>query len=98
MQLLGGLSAKNFLSRFWQKKPLLIRDAIPGFDGIIQPPELFRLAGRDDIESRIVRRRGGRWTLAHGPFALADIARQPKSAWTLLVQGVNLLHPPADAL
>jgi 50S ribosomal protein L16 3-hydroxylase len=98
MQLLGGLSATSFLSRFWQKKPLLIRDAIPGFGGIIQPPELFRLAGRDDIESRIVRRRGGRWTLAHGPFALADIERQPKSAWTLLVQGVNLLHPPADAL
>jgi 50S ribosomal protein L16 3-hydroxylase len=98
MQLLGGLSAKNFLSRFWQKKPLLIRDAIPGFTGIIQPPELFRLAGRDDVESRIVRHQGGRWTLAHGPFAPADIGRQPKSAWTLLVQGVNLHHPPADAL
>jgi 50S ribosomal protein L16 3-hydroxylase len=98
MQLLGGLSAKNFLSRFWQKKPLLIRDAIPGFTGIIQPPELFRLAGRDDVESRIVRHRGGRWTLTHGPFALADIGRQPKSAWTLLVQGVNFFHPPADAL
>jgi 50S ribosomal protein L16 3-hydroxylase len=98
MQLLGGLSAKKFLSRFWQKKPLLIRDAIPGFGGIIQAPELFRLAGRDDVESRIVRRRRGRWTLEQGPFAPSDIERQPRSAWTLLVQGVNLFHPPADSL
>ena len=98
MQLLGGLSAKNFLSRFWQKKPLLIRDAIPGFAGIIQASELFRLAGRDDVESRIVGRRAGRWTLAQGPFSRVDIARQPRTRWTLLVQGVNLSHPPAEAL
>lgn len=98
MQLLGGLSAKTFLSRFWQKKPLLIRGAIPGFRGIIQPPELFRLAARDDVESRIVARRAGRWTLAQGPFSRAEIERRPRASWTLLVQGVNLLHPPAEAL
>src|SRR3954463_2536072 len=98
MQLLGGLSAKTFLSRFWQKKPLLIRDAIPGFRGIIQAPELFRLAARDGVESRIVQRRGRRWTIAHGPFARADIARRGDARWTLLVQGVNCVHPPADAL
>jgi 50S ribosomal protein L16 3-hydroxylase len=98
MQLLGGLSAKTFLSRFWQKKPLLIRGAIPGFDGIIQAPELFRLAGRDDVESRIVRRSGRRWKLSQGPFSRADIERQPRANWTLLVQGVNCVHPPADDL
>jgi 50S ribosomal protein L16 3-hydroxylase len=98
MQLLGGLPAKKFLSRFWQKKPLLIRNAIPGFEGIIQASELFRLAGRADVESRIVQRLGRRWRLAHGPFSRAEIARRPRSGWTLLVQGVNLVHPPADAL
>jgi 50S ribosomal protein L16 3-hydroxylase len=98
MQLLGGLSAKTFLSRFWQKKPLLIRDAIPGFRGIIQAPELFRLAAGEGVESRIVQRRGKRWTIAHGPFSRADMARRRDTRWTLLVQGVNLFHPPADAL
>src|SRR5437762_13345898 len=98
MQLLGGRSAKNFLSRFWQKKPLLIRDAIPGFRGMIQASELFRLAGREDVESRIVQRRGGRWKLALGPFSRADLARRRETGLTLLVQGVNLFHPPADAL
>src|SRR3954469_11430706 len=98
MQLLGGLSAKTFLSRFWQKKPLLIRDAIPGFRGMIQASELFRLASREDVESRIVQRRGGRWKLALGPFSRADLARRRGTDWTLLVQGVNLFHPPADAL
>src|SRR5579859_142024 len=98
MQLLGGRSTKDFLSRYWQKKPLLIRDAIPGFNGVIQAPELFRLAGREDVESRIVQRRGGRWRLEHGPFSRAHFARMPRSAWTLLVQGGNLAHPAADAL
>src|SRR5204863_2705398 len=48
--------------------------------------------------SRIVQRRGGRWKLALGPFSRADLARRRETDWTLLVQGVNLFHPPADAL
>ncbi len=98
MQLLGGRSTKDFLSRYWQKRPLLIRGAIPGFTGIVQAPELFRLAGRSDVESRVVHRLGARWRLEHGPFSRERLARLPKSAWTLLVQGLNLVHPAADAL
>jgi 50S ribosomal protein L16 3-hydroxylase len=98
MQLLGGLSGKKFLSQFWQKKPLLVRNAIPGFRGILRAPELLRLAVRADVESRIVSRRGARWRLSHGPFSRQDFARLPRSGWTLLVQGVNLVHPAADAL
>jgi 50S ribosomal protein L16 3-hydroxylase len=98
MQLLGGLSGKKFLSHFWQKKPLLIRDAVPGFRGVLQTPELLRLAASENVESRIVQRRSGRWRLLHGPFSRDQIASMPKSGWTLLVQGVNLVHPAADVL
>jgi 50S ribosomal protein L16 3-hydroxylase len=98
MQLLGGLSATEFLSQFWQKKPLLIRDAIPHFKGVVQAPELFALATRSEIESRLVQRRKGSWRLHHGPFSRTGLAQLPARNWTLLVQGLNLELPAADAL
>ena len=82
LQLLGGLSAKRFLSQIWQTKPLLVRGAIPGFKGMVQAPELFALAARSDVESRLVRRQGRAWKLRHGPFSRTELARLPKSGWT----------------
>jgi len=98
LQLLGGRSAEAFLSRFWQRRPLLVRNAISDFKGVVQAPELFALAARDDVESRLVQRQGGRWRLRHGPFPRSILARQPSRDWTLLVQGVNLALRAADAL
>jgi len=98
LQLLGGLSTKRFLSQIWQTKPLLVRDAIPDFKGLVQAPELFALAARGDVESRLVSRRGGSWKLRHGPFSRTELARLPKSGWTLLVHGLNLELPAADNL
>src|SRR6266513_2377077 len=98
MQLLGGLSGEKFLSKFWQKKPLLVRKAITGFKGVVQAPELLALSLRHDIESRLVCRRRGAWHVQMGPFSRTQLARLPKSGWTLLVQGLNLELPEADAL
>lgn len=98
MQLLGGLSATRFLSQFWQKKPLLVRNAIPDFKGVVQAPELLALSLRDDVEARLVCRRRGAWHMRQGPFSRTQLARLPKSGWTLLVQGLNLELPEADAL
>ena len=95
---LGGLAASAFLRRYWHKEPLLVRGAISGFTGFFGAPELFALARRDDVESRLVVRNGAHWSLAHGPFRRADFAALPARNWTLLVQGVNLVHPAGDAL
>jgi 50S ribosomal protein L16 3-hydroxylase len=96
--LLGGLTPAAFLRRHWQKRALLVREAIRGFRGLVSGTELFRLACRDDVESRLVLREGGRWSLAHGPFRAADFTSLPPRRWTLLVQGVNLHLPAGDAL
>ncbi|MSQ69737.1 MAG: cupin domain-containing protein [Betaproteobacteria bacterium] len=96
--LLGQLSTAQFLRRHWQKKPLLVRNAIPGFDGIVGESELFRLACSDSVESRLVAQRRGRWHLRHGPFDARTLAELPARNCTLLVQGLNLLYPQADAL
>ncbi len=96
--LLGGLSASSFLRRHWQKTPLLVRGAIPGFEGIVDFRGMAELAGRDDCESRLVLRAGRRWTVEHGPFARRYLSRLPERNWTLLVQGVNLFMPAARQL
>jgi 50S ribosomal protein L16 3-hydroxylase len=94
--LLGGLTQREFLRRHWQKRPLLVRAALPGFEGVLDERSLAALAARDDVESRIVERRGGRRETRHGPFA-RKIALKRRNA-TLLVSGVNLHVAAADAL
>lgn len=98
LQLLGGLTPAQFLSRYWQKKPLLVRQAMPQFSGVIPPAGLFRLAGLDDVESKLFVRRGARWTVRDGPQARTAFAQLPRTDWTLLVHGLNLHVPAADAL
>ncbi|HID49576.1 MAG TPA: cupin domain-containing protein [Chromatiales bacterium] len=100
MQLLGGLTPHQFLRDYWQKQPLLIRQAVPGFVSPLTPDELAGLACEAGVESRLVLERGaGRpWQLEQGPFAEARFARLPESHWTLLVQRVNQWVPEVAAL
>ena len=95
--LLGDISAKQFLQDYWQKQPLLIRGAIPGFGGDLSRQDLIDLSCGDELESRFVSRHGNDWQLEHGPFTKAQIKRW-KQPWSLLVQGVNLLLPEGDQL
>src|ERR1700682_4621111 len=97
-ELPGGLSAAAFLRKYWQKRPLLVRQAVAGFRGFLSRSELFALAGRDDVESRLVTHARGQRTLTQGPFRATDLKRLPARDWTLLVQGVNLHVAAADAL
>ena len=94
--MLGGLTARAFLRRHWQKRSLFVRRAIPGFAGVVDERALAALAARDEVESRMVIRRGRRWETAHGPFPGRAALR--KSNATLLVSGVNLHLRAADAL
>ena len=90
-KLLGGLTARDFLRRHWQKRPLLVRRAIAPRSPVtrISLALLAALAARDDVESRLVRGSGRRWQLQPGPLTRARLARMPRRGWTLLVQGVN---------
>jgi 50S ribosomal protein L16 3-hydroxylase len=86
---LGDLTAATFLRRYWQKHPLLVRRALPECAGLMRRESIFELAGRDDLESRLVSRNGNRWRVRHGPFTARELARLPRRGWTLLVQGVD---------
>jgi 50S ribosomal protein L16 3-hydroxylase len=93
--LLGGLSAQAFLRRHWQKRPLLVRRALPGFREMITKSALCALAARGDVESRLVERRRNRYRVTHGPLARSSMPRAGVKNWTLLVNGVN--HHSAQA-
>jgi 50S ribosomal protein L16 3-hydroxylase len=94
LSMLGGLSAQKFLRRHWQKRPLVVRAAFPGFRGAATRAQLAALAARPDVESRLVRRRGAHWDVVHGPLACTALQRNS----TLLVSGANLHLTAADRL
>lgn len=98
--VLGRIGVRRFLREYWQRKPLLVRQALPGFESPLSPDELAGLALEDEVESRIVLERGkrGAWELRNGPFSAADFARLPKSRWSLLVQAVDQWVPGVHAL
>ncbi|UUY07643.1 cupin domain-containing protein [Pseudomonas sp. J452] len=99
LQLLGGLTAREFLRDYWQKKPLLIRQAIPDFESPISPDELAGLALEEEVESRLVVEHGERpWELRRGPFAEDAFSQLPERDWTLLVQAVDQFVPDVAEL
>ena len=96
--LLGGLSPAAFLRAHWQKRPLLVRQAIPGFRGIVSRDAFLALATRDDARSRLVihhprRAPARRWERHDGPFGALEADMLPARGWTLLVNSVESLIP-----
>lgn len=99
LQLLGGLTAREFLRDYWQKKPLLVRQAFPDFESPLDPDELAGLALEEEVESRLVLEHGERpWELRRGPFAEDSFADLPARDWTLLVQAVDQFVPEVAEL
>ncbi|WP_404982735.1 MULTISPECIES: JmjC domain-containing protein [unclassified Caballeronia] len=96
--LLGNRTPAQFMRRYWQKKPLLIRQAIPDIQAPLSRDELFELADLDDVESRLITHFRKTWALEHGPFAPDELPSVKKREWTLLVQGANLHHDRAHEL
>ena len=96
-----GLSQQQFLDQYWQKKPLLIRQAFADFESPISPEDLAGLACEDDIESRLIEeygQEGKAWQVTCGPLSEADFARLPETHWTMLVQDVDKHVPELQYL
>ena len=95
---LGEMTAETFLAEYWQKKPLLIRQAFPGFESPLEPDELAGLACQEGVLSRMIQEKGGDypWQMRPGPFEGEDFDALGDSHWTILVQEVDR-HVPAVA-
>ena len=95
-----GMRPERFLREYWQKKPLLVRNAFPGFESPISPEDLAGLACEDGVLARIVAHEpeGDRWLLRHGPFPEDMFPAMPHHDWTLLVQDVDKWDADVRAL
>jgi 50S ribosomal protein L16 3-hydroxylase len=101
LPLLGGISPQLFMQDHWQKKPLLVRQALAGFQPLLDRTQLFELAADEDVQSRLVQHDRGQvagWRMAHGPFQRKALPALKKSGWTILLQGVDLHVESVHAL
>jgi len=96
----GDLTVEEFLSDYWQQKPLLIRNAFPNFEPVITSDELAGLSLEQEVESRLIQFKPDRseYQLDCGPLNEETFANLPESDWTLLVQAVDHYSPKAKAL
>jgi len=96
LRRLGNVPVARFMREVWQRKPLLIRAALRGFDPPVDRARLLQLARHPDAEVRLVERERGAWSVRHGPLSALPSTRRRQ--WTVLVQGVDLLDAGAHAL
>ena len=93
IEILNGLTARQFLTEYWQKKPLLIRNAFPGFRDFVDGASLQSLAQQEEVQSRLVSEHAGVWDVQSGPLKPSDFKRLKRAHWSLLVQGVEQWLP-----
>lgn len=98
LPLLGGLTPEQFMKRHWQKKPLLIRQAVPSMTPLIERAELLNMLESEEVESRLIVRKGAKWHLKKGPMARKSLPSFKTPDWTVLVQGVDLHNDAVHAL
>ncbi|MGS0535815.1 JmjC domain-containing protein [Pseudoalteromonas sp. SaAl2] len=93
---INNLTEQEFLSQYWQKKPLLIKQGFSEFEDPLDANELAGLAVEESIESRIITNHNNEWLAHHGPFEDFELLTEQNS--TLLVQAVDHWHPDAAQL
>ncbi|MCB1775701.1 MAG: cupin domain-containing protein, partial [Gammaproteobacteria bacterium] len=94
-----GIDRATFVRDYWQKKPLLLRGAMPPAAFPLSPDELAGLACEDEIEARLmIQTAADAWQVRHGPFDEQDFAELPERDWTLLVQDVDKYVPAVGQL
>lgn len=91
LDVLGGITAEQFLREYWQKKPLLVRNALPEITNILEPNDVMELALEEHVTARLIKQKDkdpNQWTVKSSPLIKGDFQKMPK-LWTLLVQAVD---------
>ncbi len=98
--IFNDLSVEDFLDQYWQKKPLLIRNAFPGIQSPLTAEELAGLACEEDVNARLVLEKDGDypWQAECGPFEESRFAQLPDSHWSLLISDVEKYLPETKSL
>ncbi|ELA08611.1 hypothetical protein MOMA_08616 [Moraxella macacae 0408225] len=86
------ITPEQFLTDYWQKKPLLIKNGLPALAGMFEPDDILALATNEEVTARLITHQNNQWTLKNSPFTEQDFANLPKH-WTVLVQNMELWSP-----
>ncbi len=95
--ILGKTSINDFLKNYWQKKPLLIKNAIANFESPITESDLFTIAQNEEAVSRLIEHKQDIWQVKYGPFKKSDLPKKTNIPWTILVQNINHYLPFAES-
>jgi len=95
--ILGKTSINDFLKNYWQKKPLLIKNAIANFESPITESDLFTIAQNEEAVSRLIEHKQDSWQVKYGPFKKSDLPKKTNIPWTILVQNINHYLPFAES-
>lgn len=91
LAVLGGITAEQFLTEYWQKKPLLVRNALPEIKNLLEPADVMELALDENINARLIKQKDkdpNHWSVKSSPLMKADFQKMPK-LWTLLIQAID---------
>lgn len=89
--ILGNISIETFLTEYWQKKPLLIKNGMPQIAGLLEPADIKELALEEDVQARLLMqnpKNNEQWRVKKSPFVANDLKNLPP-LHTLLVQAVD---------
>lgn len=95
LQVLGGISAAEFFAEYWQKKPLLVKNALPEVKGLLVPDDILELAQEEGVTARLLTQQGAQneqWRVKNSPLTAKDFKKLPP-LWTLLVQALDHFSP-----
>ncbi len=85
------ISPQQFLTEYWQKKPLLIKQGLPHLIGMFEPSDILELATDEDVSARLITQ-AENWTLTNSPLTKTDFQNLP-ALWTVLIQNMEQWSP-----
>ena len=97
------ITPEQFLSDYWQKKPLLIKQGLPQLIGMFEPEDMLGLAIEEDASARLLTQAAlkqdsqPQWQLKKGPLTEANFDNLPEQ-WTVLVQNLEQWSPELGQL
>lgn len=83
------ITPEIFLRDYWQKKPLVVRNALPQIVGMFEPADIFELATNEETTARLVKQyTDDDWRVKLSGITEADLADVPEK-WSVLVQNME---------
>ena len=77
------MTEQEFLTKYWQKKPVVIKQGFKNFEDPIAADELAGIAMEEAVQSRLVYKKEGQWQAEFGPFE--SYGHLGDSDWSLVV-------------